>query len=217
MERRAAAGLAFFLAAGSFFIVLFVAEASYPGYQVGANPISDLGATCPDGGSCVVHQPASTIFSGLMIALGSLVLAGVAAGFRRLGHRAMDPLLVLLGLAAIGVGLFNETWSVHGLIALVAFTAGPLAAIASSRALPQPLGPLALGLGVLSLVSLAWQLAGTFGGAALFGGLGDGGVERLIVYPEVLWLALLGVFLMTDARGAALGNQGERPAATTAG
>ena len=204
MEHRVVAGLSYFLAAAGFLVGLFVAEALYPGYHVGSNPVSDLGATCRDGGGCVVLQPAATVFGGLMIGMGFLIVFGTLIARRELGSRALPPLLLILGSAAVGVGFFNETWGVHGLLALAAFTAGPIAALVAYRSLPTPLRHLSLGLGALSLVGLAWQLLGTYGGGALFGALGDGGVERLIVYPEILWLLLFGVALMTPVVSAPL-------------
>lgn len=195
VRRVESAGILLALGVIVFLVGLFVAEGLYPGYSVSQNPISDLGATCPDGGGCRIVQPSSTIFTGIMLVLGAvLILVGplLYRDSRRLGFSVA---LAVAGAGILGAGIFNETWGVHGLFALAAFTAGPVAAIWSARfaqGFTRWLGPL---LGGVALVGLAWQLLGTYGGSVYFGSLGDGGVERVIAYPFLLWALAFGGWL----------------------
>lgn len=195
VRRVESAGILLALGVIVFLVGLFVAEGLYPGYSVSQNPISDLGATCPDGGVCRIVQPSSTIFTAIMLVLGAvLVIVGplLYRDTRRLGFSAA---LAVAGGGILGAGIFNETWGVHGLFALAAFTAGPVAAIWSARfaqGFTRWLGPL---LGVVALGGLAWQLLGTYGGSLYFGSLGDGGVERVIAYPFLLWALVFGGWL----------------------
>ena len=58
--------------------------------------------------------------------------------------------------------------------------------------------------GVSGLAFLVVMIIGDAGDAASLGPIGHGGVERMIVYPPLLWLRALGGYLMasdtTEAR-----------------
>ena len=70
------AGVAIFVGAIQFSIGLILAEIYYPGYNVSTNYVSDLGATCPTSGTCVINQPTSNIFNISIILLGLLIIVG---------------------------------------------------------------------------------------------------------------------------------------------
>ena len=171
---------------------LFVAESVYPGYQVGQNPISDLGATCRPEVSCIVQQPAATIFTVLMLTLGACVIVAGFLLYRSTAVRAAAVLLALGGVGALGAGIFSEAWAVHSLFAFMAFFFTPLAALTGLRLLSPSLRPFGAVLGATALFGLGWQLLGSIAGSSWFGALGDGGVERVIVYPVLFWLILVG-------------------------
>jgi hypothetical membrane protein len=88
----------------------------------------------------------------------------------------------LTGIGAMGVGLFPETaGAIHGVVSLIAFLFGGLSAITSYKLLKPPFSYSAVLLGALSLVALALF------GSGIYLGLGWGGMERMIVYPTLLW------------------------------
>jgi hypothetical membrane protein len=169
------------------------AEALYPAtYTTHENEISDLGATRPP--FSISRQPSAEIFNTAMIVSGAMVLSAAA-----LLHRAGDPRRITIPIAALGtgtlgVGLFpgsNETF--HPLFATLAFVSGGAAAILSSDIQEIPVRYLSRFLGAIALGALLVGIAGesTFA----FEELGDGGVERWIVYPVVLWMTAFGGWL----------------------
>lgn len=214
----AAAGMLLLGGAAQFVVGLFLSEALYPGYGVGTNPVSDLGATCHADLPCVVLEPASTIFTIIMLVLGAVVLLGAALLARAIRDRLLSAFLAAAGLGILGAGIFDETWGAHGIFALFAFAGGSTAALVSVRSEPGPVRYAYAALGGVAWVGFGWQLLGTFVGAQWFGSLGDGGVERIIVYPVLVWLLVLGTTQLTragfppsEARSAATGPVGSEP------
>lgn len=74
---------------------------------------------------------------------------------------------------------------------MVAFVAGPIAALLSSRVTRGPFRFIAAILGLLGLISVL--LTGALGDTHL----GEGGIERWIAYPTVLWLVAFGGYLLS--------------------
>jgi hypothetical membrane protein len=192
---RKIAGTILFVGALQFVFGLNVAEDLYPGYSVSMNYISDLGANCDV--TCNIVQPSSTIFNSSVFLLGVLVLVATFFIFRAFRTKLLSALLVLAGIGAMGVGVFSETsLTLHWIFSLIAFLFAGLSAIASYKIEKTPKNCLSLVLGILSLVSLFLFVSGEFLGLGNFLGLGPGGMERLIVYPVMLWAIGLGSYLM---------------------
>ncbi len=189
---RTLAGVLFFVGSAQFLTAMMIGEAIWPDYNVGTNAISDLGT-----GSTAVLFNASVFLVGALSALAAYLL------HRTHGNLGITGLLLLSGVGAMGVGIFPETVpGPHRVSALVAFLFGGLAAIAVYRLEPFPLNVLSIVLGALGLVSLGLFVAGTYGP------LGFGGMERMIVYPVMLWEAAFGGYLMSvrdTAPSAAVG------------
>ena len=90
----------------------------------------------------------------------------------------------------MGVGIFPENSpEMHELVTGIAFIFGGLVPIAAYRLLRRPLNYLSVVMGLLSLSALVLLFAEySFGfGQQYFLGLGPGGMERMIVYPVLLW------------------------------
>ena len=192
---RKVAGLLLFVGAVEFVFGLNLAEDLYPGYSVSMNYISDLGANCD--ATCNIVQPSSTIFNSSVFLLGLLVLVATFFIYRAYRTKFLTTLLGLSGIGAMGVGVFTETTpSMHWIVSLIAFLFGGLSAIASYRIVKAPIGYLSIVLGVLSLASLFLFISGEFLGLGKFLGLGPGGMERLIVYPIMLWALGLCGYMM---------------------
>ena len=192
---RKIAGTLLFLGALQFVIGLNLAEDLYPGYSVSMNYISDLGATCD--GTCSIVQPSSTIFNSSVTILGLLVLVATFFIYRAFRAKLLSTLLVLAGIGATGVGIFSETSPImHWIVSLIAFLFGGLSAIASYKIERPPKSYLSVILGVLTLAALFLFVSGEFLGLGNFVGLGPGGVERLVVYPVMLWVIGLGSYMM---------------------
>ncbi len=184
--------------AGSLLIVagavilmgIITAEALYPAaYATGANEISDLGGTRPPAG--IVLQPSAAIFDASMILVGLLLAASAVFVHRAYGFRSVSVPIGVLGLAALGVGIFpGNTGAPHAICAMVTFIAGGIAALTSARVAGGPFRLLVLLLGTITLGVLLTYLF--LGDAHPMASLGVGGIERWIVYPVVIWTIAFG-------------------------
>lgn len=185
---RRIAGTLFFALAAEFLVVVALAAALVPGYDVTAAAISDLG---------VVPQTA-LLFNGSLVFVGLATVAGGYFLYRWHGTRWVFALYALAGLGAIVAGVFTlaSAPGIHGIGALLAFLFFNLMAIGTATRLVGPLRVLSVLLGLLGLAFVAIMAVGDAGNAAVFGPIGHGGTERMIVYPPMLWLLAVGGHLM---------------------
>jgi hypothetical membrane protein len=192
------AGVLLSLAGAAILLGFITAEALYPGvYTTHTNTVSHLGASEPP--NSVVLQPAAAIFDLTMVVTGAMILAGAWFAYRALRRKAVLIPTALLGVGTLGVGVFPLTHPApHTLFAFTAFLAGGIAVVLSSGVATAPfrylwttLGATALGATVLALDAFrSW---------APMVELGEGGLERWIVYPIVLWLVAFGSYLLAIA------------------
>ena len=182
MDARKIIGALLFVGTIQFIVLLTVAETQYPGYSISLNYISDLG---------VWSQTSAYIFSPSVILSGIMTLAAGYLIFSRLGWRSQGALLCISGLGAVGVGFFNElTGAPHVIFAFMTFVGGAFAGIMLKRRLKRLMGYFGLVFGIVSLLALI--LLGT----GIWLGLGPGGMERMITYPQLAFsMALGGYFL----------------------
>ena len=184
------AGVLFFAASAQFLLGLVVAEALYPGYSVADNYISDLGV-----------GPSSMVFNSSAFLFGVLSLIGAYFMPRTVDFRSLTVLLILMAIGAVGVGIFTSAYTtIHGAVSLMAFGFGGLSAIASFKVSKLPLSAIGVTLGAITLGALALFAVGLVTTGSLttseppasefFLGLGPGGMERIIVYPALIWLIL---------------------------
>jgi len=179
-----------------------------PVYSLLNNYISDLGAvSCGPFGSMYVCSPWHNVFNVSIVLLGLLLSFGVIWLARSIPPgpaRGLGCLLVIVaGIGAIGVGLFPEdvNRTAHAISALPAFLLGNLGAITLGYAYytrDRAVGWLAYSVasGVVGLVAL-----GLFVGK-IYGPLGIGGMERLIIAPLLLWVVVEAVRLLRLPRYA---------------
>lgn len=184
------AGILFFLAGIVILMGIITAEAYYPDqpvYTTHKSMISDLGSTMPP--SSVITQPSATIFNLSMIITGILILVGTYFLFRFSGDRLAMILFGLLGLGALGVGVFpGNVTPQHPIFAMLTFISGGLATVYSFRLINSPFKFLTLLLGVISLFFIStYQMFEPM--------LGAGGVERWVAYPIILFMIGFGGYL----------------------
>jgi len=194
------AGALLFLAGAVILMGITTAEALYPGvYSTYGNEISDLGGTRPP--NSVVLQPSAAIFDGTMLLSGALILVSTLLIHRALRRRMVTITLGLFGGAVFLIGVFPGNTSPHALVAPIVFVAAGAVAITARKILAPPLRQVSVTLGSISLLSTV--LAFFFIDWAPVAELGDGGIERWIAYPAVLWLTTFGGYLMGDRTTAA--------------
>jgi hypothetical membrane protein len=184
------AGILVFLAGMEFGFFFVLAEISYPGYSVFKNYISDLGATCSNA-TCTFVQPSSMLFNMSITVLGLLLLAASFYLWRGFRSRTIMLFAVLSGIGAMGVGVFNESFGlIHGIFSAWTFISTGIFAVLTYRILRRPMSYFSLGAGVITLVATALYVSG------IYLGLGPGGMERMVVYPVLLWSIGFGGYLM---------------------
>jgi hypothetical membrane protein len=195
--RGKVAGTLFFIAATQFILCLIIAEALYPGYSVSRNYISDLGV-----------GPSAIIFNASVFLLGALLLAGTYLQRHNPALKTVNTMLLLMAIGAMSVGIFTKDFTlVHGAVSSAAFFFAGLSAITSCKILPKPLSQISIVLGAMTLAALALFSAGIIASGSMtsniaydstfYLGLGPGGMERMIVYPALMWLAAFGGHLIT--------------------
>ena len=127
-------------------------------------------------------------------------LLNLAAGYLLYLERSRVWLLavyVAAGVGAIGAGLMPlDSGGAHSLFALGAFLFFNVQAIASSRLVTGPMAAISVLAGVVGLIFVVIMVIGDAGNPAVFGPIGHGGAERMIVYPVMLWLLAFGGYLM---------------------
>lgn len=201
------AGILLVVGGIQFMLGVVIGESQYPGYSTSKNTLSDMSGSCPSIDpanplnciNSVVLQPSATIFSSIVFIIG--LTAAVSAYFihKTLGGRIAPVLLLLTGIAAMGVGVFPGNAGVaHGYFAMATFYSGGLAAIASYRILKEskPMQYVSIILGSIAIIILMSLVI--FGGSnsPFINTFGVGGAERLVAYPVVFWLITLGGYLL---------------------
>lgn len=112
----------------------------------------------------------------------------------------------LLGLGVLGVGVFPGHTAPHPYVSLLAFVAGGVAAITSSRVVAPPLRYVFVAFGSAALAAL---VVGNFLLEwAPVAALGEGGMERWVAYPVVLWLVGFGGHLAAVPAQATVDSPG---------
>lgn len=172
LNRDKIAGYLVLIGVSQFLILMIASEALYPGYSVNHNYISDLGV----GATEIIFNP-SIMIMGILVIIASILLEL---------RKYYTPLLFLVGLGAFLVGAFPETTGLpHLIAALITFLFGGISAIVIS--IKRNYFWTALGL--MTLIALALYVMKDYGP------LGPGGMERMIVYPEIIWGISFGTYL----------------------
>ncbi len=177
-----------------FFAAMIACQLAYPGYSDLTNVISDLGNTA--------NSPLWYVFAVSLAIFGVFLALGVVLIYSSLAPGALRAfgvlLLMIAGLAAIVVAANPENLRAvpHTVAALTVFTAGGIGILfLGYRAMPRSshwewLGSLSIVLGAITLVALLVLVTGTWGA------LGQGGIERIVIGPVMLWAVIVAVHLL---------------------
>lgn len=176
------AGLLIISGVTQFTILMIVSEALYPNYSVAYNYISDLGVglTAP-------------IFNSSITLLGIFVIISSWLLYKVFKSKVLSILLFLTGFGATGVGVFPEgsPLHLHTIMSAVTFIFAGVTAITAYKFTPKPISWISVILGILSLTALGLFASGNYLG------IGHGGMERMIVYPVLLWALVFGGHIIT--------------------
>ena len=184
------AGISLLVGSGQFAFFFVLAEILYPGYDVSKQTISDLGATCNQG-TCRFVQPSSDIFNASAVLLGLALFFASYYLWRGSSSKALPTFELLSGVGSLGVGVFNESFGVvHVFFSAFTFFSIGIGALLVFKVARPPFSYFAAASGVVTLSSIV------FYGTHTYLGLGEGGMERMIVYPVLIVGIAFGSYLM---------------------
>jgi hypothetical membrane protein len=176
LNKEKIAGYLIFIGVAQFFIFMMISESLYPGYSISKNYISDLGV-----GSTSYVFNTSIIFMGILLIISAFLLEG----------KVLKLFLILSGIGAAGVGFFPEgsPYHLHTIMSLIVFLFASLSSYATFK--------------YKSYKNILWPIMGTIGLVSLilyilniYGPFNYGGMERLIVYPNLIWSLGFSGYLM---------------------
>ena len=191
LDRKGLAGSLLSLGALQWFFSVMIAEGLHKGYNIAPDQwipysnqihyVSELGL-----GSTAPIFNISTIVLGLMVAFASYLL------YLRNKNLLFSSLLFICGVGAAGVGVFPANIQpVHGIFQVLALWFGAFSAILSLRKQEIPLSYISAALGIVSFVAsivfFPYLGLGT-NDISTFLGLGKGVMERIVIYPLILWV-----------------------------
>jgi hypothetical membrane protein len=182
-------GILSFALAAQFMTVIMLAASMAPGYDVAGGAISDLG----------VIPETAWLFNLSLLAVGVLDIVAGWLLFQVHRRRWVLGVSLLAGMGAAGAGLVPlDAGGLHGLFALGAFVGFNLQAVASSTIVQGPMRAVSILAGIVGFVFVVIMVIGDAGTTAVFGPIGHGGAERMIVYPAMLWMLAFGGYLMAE-------------------
>jgi len=175
-DNKKIAGLLGFVGITQIILAIIICEALYSGYSVGLQYISDLGNWSLAGNY-------AAIFNVSLILAGILGIASAYFIHKAFRNKLFTSLLTVNTFCNIPMGVFSKDISMpmHGIFALIGLIFGLGATFMSSKFVKPPLSYAPVILGGVILLAIVLQASG------FYLGLGLGGIERLEIYPSLLW------------------------------
>jgi hypothetical membrane protein len=142
----------------------------------------------------------AAIFNVSIIFAGALGIASAYFIQQAFKNRLFTSLLMINTFCNILIGVFAEDISMpmHGISALIGLIFGLGATFMSSRFVKSPLSYAPIILGGVTLLAIVLQ------GSGFYLGLGLGGIERLEIYPYLLWVLGFGAYLIGESSNTTL-------------
>jgi hypothetical membrane protein len=196
-----------------FLVQLVVASAWTPSYSWRLNAISDLGATrCGRFDGREVCSPLHALMNTSLVLLGLSMAIGSILIYQDLRRSSWGfSLMGIAGMGAVLVGLFPEDtiYSAHITGADLAFLLGNVALIVFgvSLGLPRWFRWYSIASGTVALVALFLFLTHN----RFFFGLG--GMERVVAYPQTIWLIACGLYMSSRRNRSTAGSMKDAAAA----
>lgn len=185
-----------------YYIVQLLAAWRWPNgndYSWANNTISDLANThCGAYGQRLVCSPLHPLMNTSFVVLGITMITG-AYIFGRNAPRRIASLgyagIAAGGVGTILVGLFpeNTVSALHVLGAALPFIFGNLGMLVLGvydKQLPKPLRAYTVLSGLVGIVALIIFMQ------QWYGPLGIGGLERIVAYPQSIWMIVYGAYML---------------------
>jgi hypothetical membrane protein len=190
-----------------YYIVQFTVAAAWAkhnGYSWANNTISDLANThCGIYGSRLVCSPRHAAMNFSFVVLGSTMICGALLLQKQLSASRLTSIgfscMILAGVGTMLVGLFpeNTVSFLHVTGAALTFVFGNLGMIMigfSLRRSPKLLRfytILSGGVGIVALLLFETKS---------YAGVGIGGMERFVGYPQSIWMIIFGAYLLLSSQ-----------------
>ena len=191
-------GFVLYMTSAQYFAVQAVVASGWsPPYSLRTNTISDLGNTgCGRFNARPVCSPLHELMNISFLVLGTTMVIGSVLMYYAVPTRRRTRwgfgAMVVAGLGVVLVGQFpeNTVSALHGIGAGLPFTVGNVAVVALALTLPLPrsIRVLSVIAGVVALVALVSYTSNHDWG------LGQGGIERVVAYPQTVWLVVVGSY-----------------------
>ena len=184
-----------------FLLQLLVGLRFSPRYSLANNTISDLANTnCGVFNNRQVCSPLHSLMNISFIVLGIVMIAGSMFLYNQ--FKKSRSVLIGFSLFAIGgigvilVGLFPEnTFPVfHSIGAALPFLVGNIGVIVLGFTLKisQPMSIYTVSTGLIALIALGLYAS------SHYLGLGAGGIERVVAYPQTIWMIVVGIYFLSQ-------------------
>jgi hypothetical membrane protein len=204
--RRVRLGAIFYVSTLQYFLVqLLVSLRWSPAYSLSRNTISDLGnTTCGKFNGRYVCSPLHSLMNVSFVLLGLAMIGGSLLVCRSTpttrGQTVGFVSIAIGGVGAVMVGFFPENTipAFHGIGATLPFLIGNIGLLVLGLSLggPSTLRVYTVLSGLVALTFLA------FYATSHYLGLGEGGIERVVAYPQTLWLIVFGTYLIVTSSSA---------------
>jgi hypothetical membrane protein len=181
-----------------YFLFQFLVSLRWsPAYSLSRDTISDLGNTaCGRFNGRYVCSPLHSLMNLSFVALGLTMIVGSAllehALKKTSGSTSAFASMAIGGFGVVLVGLFpeNSISALHGLGSAMPFLIGNAGVVVAGCSLQMPLAlrVYTLCTGAGALVSLGLYAS------THFLGLREGGIERVVAYPQTIWLVVFGAY-----------------------
>ena len=166
-------------------LVVIISEGLQPNYISSVHYVSTLGT----GYTATIYN-ISTIILGSCVSISTLYIRRFSSS------RVFTILLLIAGLATIGVGVFPEdSRPMHGFVTAIALIFAALSAMSTRKLLNKPVFFFVFSLGVISLLSglvFIPYLGLPVESKVMYLGFYKGTLERIVIYTNLLWILLLG-------------------------
>ncbi|HEX5456221.1 MAG TPA: DUF998 domain-containing protein [Candidatus Saccharimonadales bacterium] len=183
-----------------YFITQFIVAAAWDsGYSWRYNVISDLGNTvCGQYSGRFVCSPDNFLMNLSFVMLGLTMASGSLLIYQEFKESRASfigfSLMALAGFGTVLVGLFpeNTVKAMHAFGAFLALFVGNVSLVILALALRRvrkSFRAYTLLSGVVSILAFILFISGTYLG------VGQGGMERIVSYPQTLWLILFGIYM----------------------
>ena len=184
-----------------FVIQILVGKRFSPHYSLTRNAISDLGnSSCGIFNNRQICSPLHTLMNLSFLTLGITMITGsllLCQSFKKSRNVIIGFTLFAIGGAGTAlVGIFpeNTVSALHGIGAALPFLIGNVGVVilGFSLKIPKIFRIYTVSTGSISLAALGVYASGHYIG------LGEGGLERVVAYPQTIWMIILGLYSLAQ-------------------